>query len=168
MEKKKPLLDQVHHHGDEPHLFRTIVRTNRALMAGFSRTVGMPSSRFGLMRLLAASERELGIMDLARILNINAAAVVRQVKALEEEGLVQRVPDQRDARRSYVALTEEGIRLFQTTHSRVHELENLFAERLDKDEIATTVKVLQTVRGFLDDLYRDGQSDWGMSDRGPE
>ena len=66
--RSKPL----HHNGDEPHLLREIVRTHQVLMTGFSREVGMPASRFALMRILANNEG-VGVMALARQLGINAA-----------------------------------------------------------------------------------------------
>jgi DNA-binding MarR family transcriptional regulator len=83
-----PNIDQSHHRGDEPHLLREVVRTYHVLMNGFSRKTGMPASRFWLIRLLAVSPTELGVMDLARHLGVNASAVTRQIHELESEGLV--------------------------------------------------------------------------------
>src|SRR5512137_2005549 len=88
------------HTGDEPHLLREIVRAHQVLMAGFSREVGMPASRFALMRVLA--DGDAGVTDLARRLGVNAAAVTRQLQEMEAEGLVRRRADPGDGRRSYV------------------------------------------------------------------
>ena len=76
------LLD-LHHTGDEPHLLREIMRTHQAVLNVFSRKVGMPAAQLTLMRLLAICHPEaVGIMEIARQLGINAAAVSRQVKAM--------------------------------------------------------------------------------------
>ena len=72
-----------------------IVRTHQVLMNEFSLKVGMPVSRLVLMRMLAnASPKDVGIMEIARTLRINASAVTRQLKEMEAEGIVQRRADE--------------------------------------------------------------------------
>src|SRR5512137_617214 len=93
---KTTVLETLPHRGDEPHLLREILRTYQVLMAGFARKTGMPASRFALMRLLALSEGDVGVTDLARQLGINTAAVTRQVQELERERLITRRADSRD------------------------------------------------------------------------
>ncbi len=153
MDNAQELQNKLEHRGDEPHLLRDIVRTNQVLMMGFSRIVGMPSSRFGLLRLLVMKERDLGIMDISRQLGVNPAAVTRQVKSLEDEGLVERIPDERDARRNVIELTTRGKQFFETFHVRNHDLEREFLNRVTQDEISTAVTVLEKLRNFIEDLY---------------
>ena len=145
----------LRHRGDEPHLLREIVRTYQLLLAGISRETGMPASRFTLMRLLAVSESDLGVMDLARQLGVNAAAVTRQVQELERARLVARRADPRDGRRSYVRLSPKGRALFGKIHERNHELERALSSVLGKREQAVAVAVLGKLRGFLEGLGRD-------------
>lgn len=140
------------HVGDETHLLREIVRTHQVLMSGFSRRVGMPSSRFALMRLLAISENDVGIMDLSRLLNVNAAAVTRQVKEMADEGLVRRYDDPRDKRRNYVRLSSKGLKLFEDIHIRSHQLERELSSIISDDEIAVTLDVLEKVRSVIEVL----------------
>ena len=102
----------LRHRGDEPHLLREIIRTYQVLMAGFSREIGMPASRLALLRLLAVTQSNMGVMDLARKLQVNAAAVTRQVQELERKGLVRRRADPKDGRRNYVSLSPKGRKLF--------------------------------------------------------
>ncbi|MBI5545456.1 MAG: MarR family transcriptional regulator [Deltaproteobacteria bacterium] len=146
-------VEVLHHRGDEPHLLREIVRTHQVLMAGFAREVGMPSSRFALMRLLAVSEQsELGVTELAKRLGVNAAAVTRQVKELEEERLVLRRSDLRDGRRSYVKLSAKGRRLFAQIHERSHQLERSLSAVIDAGDMETAARVLMTVRELIEGL----------------
>ena len=64
------------------------MRTHQALLNVFSREVGMPAARLSLMRILAIGYHEkLGIMQIARRLGIDAAAVTRQVQAMEAMAL---------------------------------------------------------------------------------
>ena len=142
----------MHHTGDEPHLLREIVRTHQVLMSGFSRRVGMPSSRFSLMRLLAFADNDVGTMDLSRQLDVNAAAVTRQVKEMTGEGLVERYADPRDGRRNYVKLSSKGLKLFEDIHIRSHELERELSTVISDDEMVVAMDVLKKLRSFIEVL----------------
>ncbi len=143
---------EIHHGGDELHILREVFRTYQVLMAAFSRKVGMAASRFALMRLLALAERDVGVMDLARQLGVNAAAVTRQVKELEREQLIRRRADPKDARRSYVSLSPKGQRLFQEIHERSHELERSLSSTLGAEEVRNAAIVLTKLCTFMEGL----------------
>jgi len=81
----------------------------------------MAASRLALLRLCRLGS-DLGVMDLARQLGVNAAAVTRQVQELERERLVRRRADPKDGRRSYVSLSSKG-KGSSGDHDRSHELE---------------------------------------------
>jgi DNA-binding MarR family transcriptional regulator len=143
----------LHHAGDEPHLLREIMRTQQAVLSVFSRQVGMPAARLVLMRLLASCHPEaVGIMWIARQLGINAAAVTRQVKAMESERLVERCADARDGRRSQVKLTADGLRIFQQVHERAHTFERALSTTISAEDMAATVRVLVHLRAALEEL----------------
>ncbi|MEW6264468.1 MAG: MarR family transcriptional regulator [Thermodesulfobacteriota bacterium] len=145
-------LEKLRHRGDEPHLLREVFRTYQALMARFSRKIGRPASQFALMRQLALAESDVGVMDLARRLGVNAAAVTRQVKELERERLVRRRADPKDGRRSYVNLTPKGRRLFEDIHERTHELERSLSSVLGAEEMRSATMVLMKLRAFVEGL----------------
>jgi DNA-binding MarR family transcriptional regulator len=143
----------LHHKGDEPHLLREIVRTYQVLMMGFTREVGMPASRFAIMRILAGGlPNDMGIMQLARELGINAAAVTRQIKEMENSKLIIRRLDGKDKRRSHVKLSAKGLKVFKNIHNRNHELERNLSLDISADDMATTVDVLARLRRYLDGL----------------
>lgn len=145
--------NELDHKGDEPHLLREVMRVHQALLNVFSRQVGMQASRLALMRLLAACHSDgIGIMDIARSMGVNAAAVTRQVKEMESVGLVGRVADARDGRRSYIRLTLEGLRVFEQIHERAHEFERELGLLVNSEDIATAVRVLSQLRGALENL----------------
>jgi DNA-binding MarR family transcriptional regulator len=143
-------VEGLSHRGDEPHLFREIFRTYQVLMAGFSQRVGMPAARFALMRLLAAAAGDVGVMELARRLGINAAAVTRQVQEMEAAGLVRRRAHPRDGRRTAVRLSAKGRRTFAGIHERTHELERALAAALGAAEMRAAAEVLARLRGFVE------------------
>ena len=111
----------------------------------------MASARLVLLRLLAAGDPDgLGIMELARLLGMNAAAVTRQVKGMEKDDLVERSADYRDRRRSYIRLTEKGRQLFALVHERAHEFEKDVCGSARAEDIA--VSVLAKVRVAIERL----------------
>lgn len=143
----------LHHTGDEPHLLREIMRTQQAVLNVFSRQVGTPVARLSLMRLLATCQPEaVGIMWIARQLGINAAAVTRQVKAMEDERLVERCADARDGRRRHVKLTTDGLRIFGQLHERAHILERALCSTFSAEDLSVVVRVLSQVRAALEEL----------------
>jgi len=139
----------LRHRGDEPHLLREVMRTHQALMTAFSRSVGMPTSRLALMRLLAVSDEDLGVMDVARRLAINPAAVSRLLGEMEREGLVRRRAHPRDGRRATLALSPVGLRLFEEIHERTHELERTLATVIRPAEMRAAAATLARLRDFV-------------------
>jgi DNA-binding MarR family transcriptional regulator len=122
------------------------MRTHQAIVTVFARLVGMPASRLGLMRLIAASEGRLGTNELARRLGVNPAAVTRQLQELEADGLLRRTPDPKDGRRSSVALTPNGLTAFRTVHERGHAFERALETELSEKAVGTAVRVLDRLR----------------------
>ena len=151
-DSKTRALDRLRHRGDEPHLLREVFRTYQVLSSGLARQTGMPASRFALMRLLALSDGDIGLADLARQLGTNPAAVTRQVQDLEAEHLVKRRADAVDGRRSYITLSPKGRRRFKEIHERTHELERSLASALGTEEMAAAAATLASLRTFLERL----------------
>jgi DNA-binding MarR family transcriptional regulator len=153
MAKKKDTgLPEAHHRGDEPHLLREVFRTYQVLIGGFSRSTGMAASQFALVRLLAVTKAKVGVMDLARQLGINAAAVTRQIQELEQEQLVCRSADPKDRRRCYLKLSPKGRRLAAEIHERNHALERALSSVLTAAEMASATVVLTKLRNFAEGL----------------
>jgi len=149
---KTNCVDKLHHHGDEPHILREVFRTYHVLVSGFAREIGMPASRFTLMRLLGISGGDVGITDLARQLGINSAAVTRQVQELEREGLIRRRADGNDGRRSYLKLSPKGRKLLEQIHERNHELERSLSSVLGVEEMRNAATILAKLRNFVEGL----------------
>lgn len=142
------------HSGGETHLLREVMRIHQALHNVFSREVGMPMSRLALLRLLALCyPKSAGILEMARRLGINAAAVTRRVQELERLGLVQRLPDLADRRRSSVKLSARGKKLFARIHGRTHEFEELIQAGVTEQELAIAAKVLAMLRAALEKMH---------------
>lgn len=134
----------------ETHLLRELMRIQQLLVAGFFRRTGMASSRFALLRLLAVAPDSCGVTSLARRVGIDAAAVTRQLQAMEKEGLVSRKTDPGDGRRSLVALSPKGKDVFAGFHRHGHELERRLAGCVPARDLAVAVSALSAIRIHLE------------------
>jgi DNA-binding MarR family transcriptional regulator len=152
MKKSKHDIDPigVHHSGTETHLLKELMLTHVAILNSVPKLTGMSYARLGLLRTIAVSYPEvLGPMEIARRLGINAAAITRQLNEMEADGMISRVSDTKDARRSGVELTEQGRNAFSNLHERIHKFETSMRSSFSKEDIETTAKVLNHLRDVL-------------------
>jgi DNA-binding MarR family transcriptional regulator len=151
--KKTEKCLNFHHSDNQVHLIREIMRAHHALLSACTREVGIPPAKLALLRLLAINYPDkIGVMELARLLGINAAAVTRQVKEMESEHLINRIPDSRDGRRNYITLTQEGIRGFEYIHKRAHEFEARLDKEINPADRDAAIRVLSQVRITIEKL----------------
>ena len=144
----------LRHSGSEAHLILEIMHTNKSLLSAFSREMGVPMSRLVLLRVLAGAPRGgIGILEIARMMGINAAAITRQIRKMEERGLVIRRADKYDGRKSYLRLSAKGRALFRQIHQRIHEFEELLSAELEKEDIETVKRVLVQLRSAIKKHY---------------
>lgn len=90
------------------------LRRARASSGEMARAVhpGLEPAAYGLLVQLEATGVQRGT-DLATYFGVGKATMSRQLRALEEVGLVSREPDPADGRASLVRLTEEGLERFR-------------------------------------------------------
>ena len=151
----KKEISPANHSHDEAHLMRELSRIQQVLLAGLQKHTGMTPSRFMTLRLLADAEHGIGVMDLARKLGVDSAAVTRQLQAFESDGLVKKVNDLKDKRRSWFHLTAKGRSSFEGVHQKGHELESDIAKLFQGDEIRITTSTLKKIRHFLEETADD-------------
>lgn len=107
---------------DSHHLrfIQQLGRSYRAFVAGFEAHTGQSMARWRILILLD-SHGEMSQKRLVQELGIDPAALTRQLKALEQAGMVERHSDAQDARRTNVALTEAGCQTVASTMARRNE-----------------------------------------------
>jgi DNA-binding MarR family transcriptional regulator len=96
-----------------------------------------------LITLDNAAERRLRMTDLAQAVMLSSGGLTRLVGRLEGRGLVQRIPDPRDARSFYATLTEDGSRRLseaRVTHDGV--IEAFLSAKLTAGEMRSLARAL--------------------------
>lgn len=110
-------------------------RSYRAFVAGFEAHTGQSMARWRILVLLD-KHGELSQKRLVGELGIDPAALTRQLKALEQNGMVARHSDPEDARLTNVVLTSAGLKLVESTMARRNDyiewaLSDLKADEMD-------------------------------------
>lgn len=88
-------------------LMQQLGRTYRTFVAGFEAHTGHSLARWRIMVLLDVHGK-MSQKALARELEIDPAALTRQIKGLERQAWVRRYSDEQDARLTIVELTKAG------------------------------------------------------------
>lgn len=95
--------------------------------------------------LYSSSESKLRRIDLAEKIGLTASGVTRILNPLEKIGLVSRESNERDARVSYVVITETGKKIFEEAKTT--------AENITKDILPSKKsKSLRLMNDLLFDL----------------
>jgi DNA-binding MarR family transcriptional regulator len=112
--------------------------------------------RWGVSKDLAlfhmAQNKRLSQKDLANKLNVTPASVSVIVHQMESEGLLVRIPDERDGRQVNLALTEKGQNLVPRVKSSWSEIQERITSGLHDSEKATLLHLLRKVEKNLDEL----------------
>lgn len=129
----------------EESLYQLVKAAYREMTAAVERQIGMSFARLQLL-LLLHREGELSQAELQRRLGVDGAVITRQVKQLEEDGLIRRRPDPRDNRFTLVLLTAAGRDVTANLHQQRPRFEAQFAAGLDPAELAALHSGLARLR----------------------
>jgi len=94
--------------------------------------------------------------DLTRMTVMDKVAVNRACKVLEERGLASRQPNAQDGRSHHLELTESGNRMHDEIMPLALEMERRLFSRFTAEEVADFRRLLDKVRGEVDDLDAEG------------
>lgn len=123
----------------------------RAARAAFHRRVGISVTKLAVLGNLFVSG-ELTQAELQRRLIVDGAAVTRQVKQLEAEGLISRRDDPADNRFTLVVLTAEGATRLHETGRRVREFAAASLEGVAAEDLASMRRAMARMRENLEKM----------------
>jgi len=132
--------------GDTPHVIamQQLGRTYRAMMTAFEASIGYSMPRWRIL-LTLYQFGETSQKQLACMLRVDPAALTRQIKAIELEGLVERHADAADNRLTNVALTDAGRgRVEDTLPLRTAFIERAFGD-FSAEQTQTLTDMLHTL-----------------------
>lgn len=114
--------------------------------------------RWGVSQDLAiyhiTKNKKLDQKNLANKLNITPASVSVIVNQLESEGLLNRIPDEKDGRKFNLLLTEKGQSLMPKIRKSWLKIQEEITNGFTESENANLLRLLQKVEKNLDELTR--------------
>ncbi len=122
-----------------------ITRTYHVIVAAFESQLGITRARWHVLRRLFEAG-ELSQAALQQQVNVDPAAITRQVKQLESEGLVTRTTDPKDNRYTLVRLTPSGCQLVEGLLPQRNAFEDALLDGLTGDERAVLQRCLTQIR----------------------
>lgn len=94
--------------------------------------------------------------DLVRMLQIERATLSGVVSALVRKGLVEQNPNPTDQRRKSLAITADGVALWETLPDPIDLILRTAFEGVPAEDIATTIRVLRQGTARLNNLTSKG------------
>jgi DNA-binding MarR family transcriptional regulator len=104
---------------------------------------GLTVAQAPVLVILRETGRPMMITEVARALLLETPSVTTMVDRLTERGLVERVKDPKDRRKTLVALTKKGDELVEAIREPGKQLEEELFGALKPDERANLRKILQ-------------------------
>jgi DNA-binding MarR family transcriptional regulator len=125
-------------------LVRAHATVTRQLNAQLATDHGLTISDFEvLLRLARAPDHRLRRVDLAQQVVLTPSGITRLLDGLERQGWVDRASCSEDRRVVYAVITEAGLTKLQEARStHVPQIEEHFAHRLPRDDLASLVGLL--------------------------
>ena len=114
----------------------------------FELSTGFSLTRYQILSFLDEKERCLQT-EIAGHLEIDPAAITRQLKILEEDGFVKRDRNKDNAREVIVSLTDYGKKELQTCKDKHKNQKTDVAISIDKKDMDQLIKVLNKIEENL-------------------
>jgi DNA-binding MarR family transcriptional regulator len=123
----------------------------RAAKAAYQRRVGMTDARMHALGMLYR-HGEMSQNELQRRLDVDGAAVTRQVKQLQAEGLLSRRTDPADNRFTLVTLTSKGKEAVQDTVRSARAFAAEVLAGVSEEDLACMRRVMARMRANLEKM----------------
>ncbi|MFB7631149.1 MarR family winged helix-turn-helix transcriptional regulator [Streptomyces sp. NPDC056149] len=142
-----PPLDLSTHPG---HLARRLQQAHTLLWTTMV-SQDVTSPQFAVLNTLVGADG-LDQRTVGERVGLDRSTIAEVVRRLVTRGLVDKVRDTRDARRSALRLTTEGTRLHRRLSARTARMNEIFLAPLDPQERSTFLELLQRVSDAAEDL----------------
>jgi len=101
----------------------------------------IPPNQFGLLTHISR-DKEVIQTELANLLDKDKSAVLREIDALEENGLIRRVNDAVDRRKKFVIITDDGKKALKRGGLLIDKVMKELLSGLSEQDIESFNKVL--------------------------
>ncbi len=142
--------------GDHETVPQQITRTYYALLPVFEQHMGMSRARWHVLKRVFL-EGQISQARLQSQLRVDGAAITRQVKQLEAQGLISRSADPQDNRFTLVTLTEAGRELVAERMGVRDSFEAKVIAGMSAAEVAALRRGLDHIRANLANMQAEAE-----------
>ena len=124
--------------------FRSLVEAAIAELAAHGYEDVRPAHDFAMRAIVDGADNT---SELARRLSVSKQAAAKTVAVLEDRGYVRREPDQSDARRKRLLVTDLGHNVLRQGEAIFDDLRAQWAQRIGRSQLETLEEHLQELIG---------------------
>lgn len=141
-------------------LMHQLARTVWSFKLAFEKNMGFSGPQVWILLMLAKKESHVGLTqsELTHIMKVDASAITRIVKAMEEKALIRRESDPEDNRLTRVYLTTKGHEAAEGLSERARAVEQRITAQL-------TLAQLDQLRQALTILQNTAQNEYEKAGR---
>lgn len=103
---------------------------------------GLTVDQFSTLRYLRSREMCTS-SELADIFCVGKSSITAIITRLSDKNLIMRLPDEKDRRVIYLALTEEGIKICDGMEDKVHQLLSKYISHFEEQEALTFIETFE-------------------------
>jgi len=130
---------------EDESLVQALARTHHEVGVALEREAGMSRSRLHVLASLRGGE-ELTQSTLQQLLGVDGAAITRQVKQMEVDGLVQRRSHPDDHRFTLVCLTAQGKRVADAVVRKRDSFEARLTAAASARDVTSMTRTMEKLR----------------------
>jgi MarR family transcriptional regulator for hemolysin len=130
----------------------TAARRWRKLANDRIKPLGQTMARWETLFLVAYNEHDVTQSELARLISVEGPTMVRMLDVLSRDGLIERRQSESDARVTTNRITPKGTAAIAEIMKVTNRLRAQVLEDIDRDDLATTLKVMNQILHKLDAL----------------
>lgn len=147
--------------GDKVALLHQLLKLTNRLMAPFSTHLShryrISLNEFRMLMTIGALGRTAS-HELAELTGVNVMSVSRAVATLERHGRIEIRPDPANRRRKWLALTDEGERLYAAMHPQSEQVADYLFSELSAQEVGQLDRIVSRLIATLEARDEAGQS----------
>ena len=140
-------------YGRPGFLIRRAHQITTALFAEEAEPLGVTSTQFGLLVVLAA-RAPIDQIGVARLMGLDRSTTGMVLNTLETRGLIERVTDPRDRRRRVLNITPAGLERLRELEGPTRRAQQRALDVFSSDEAARFLALLKTFVAALNDDSR--------------
>ena len=130
-------------------LIKEIVRCCEDRRLYESQTFGLPYAELNCL-MQFEGERYLTVKGIAQKLDVAKSRVTKIITGLTNKGLIEQIPDPRDARIKLISLTPEGKRKSEEIHTFIKDIHRQILLHIDLEERKNVLSYLQLLRSTME------------------